>query len=107
MEALALGRPVISSCVAGVPELIEHGKCGWLITPGSLEDLTVTMAKVLRSPLEQLEQMGKTGNELVVQRHNITVETGKLAALFRSNGIEQFPLEDVLPKQKQSLIKLG
>ncbi len=96
MEALALGRPVISSCVAGVPELIEHGKCGWLITPGSLEDLTVTMGKVLQLPVEKLKQIGQTGGELVAQRHNITVETGKLAALFRSNQIERSPKQRII-----------
>ncbi|MDJ0615302.1 MAG: glycosyltransferase [Calothrix sp. MO_192.B10] len=99
MEALALGRPVISSCIAGVPELIEHGNCGWLITPGSLEDLTATMGKVLQLPVKKLQQMGQTGNELVAQRHNIAVETGKLAALFQSNEVK-----DLL---QQSSIRVG
>ena len=34
MEALALGRPVISTWVAGIPELVESGKCGWLVPAG-------------------------------------------------------------------------
>ncbi|MDJ0674961.1 MAG: oligosaccharide flippase family protein [Calothrix sp. MO_167.B42] len=87
MEALALGRPVISTCVAGVPELIEHGNCGWLITPGSLDDLTATMGKVLQLPVDKLKHMGTTGSELVAQRHNIAFETAKLAELFWCENI--------------------
>jgi glycosyltransferase involved in cell wall biosynthesis len=36
MEALALGRPVISTYVAGIPELVEPGVCGWLVSAGSV-----------------------------------------------------------------------
>ena len=39
MEALALGRPVISTYVAGIPELVEPGQCGWLVPAGSVEAL--------------------------------------------------------------------
>lgn len=35
MEALALGRPVISTYTAGIPELIKPGVNGWLVPPGS------------------------------------------------------------------------
>ncbi|MDJ0734017.1 MAG: glycosyltransferase [Nostocaceae cyanobacterium] len=84
MEALALGRPVITTHVAGVPELVEDRKCGWLVTPGSVEALTVAMRTALQSPVETLEQMGKAGATLIAQRHNITIEAEKLAALFQS-----------------------
>src|SRR5205807_4418120 len=30
MEALALARPVITTAIAGIPELVDNG-CGWLI----------------------------------------------------------------------------
>ena len=34
MEALALGRPVISTYIAGIPELVQPGVNGWLVPPG-------------------------------------------------------------------------
>ena len=43
MEALALNRPVISTYVAGIPELVEPGVCGWLVPPGSAESLAAAM----------------------------------------------------------------
>lgn len=85
MEALALGRPVISTYVAGIPELVEPGLCGWLVPPGSVESLTEAMRAALQWPVEKLEQMGKVGAFRVAQRHDAAIESSRLAALFRSN----------------------
>ena len=83
MEALALSRPVISTYVAGIPELVEPGRCGWLVPPGSVEFLKEAMRAALQLPVEKLEQMGRAGAERVAQRHDAAVEASKLAALFR------------------------
>ncbi len=83
MEALALGRPVISSYVAGIPELVEPGKSGWLVPAGSLQDLTATLKTALTTSVEQLEQMGKIGAAKVAENHNIKIEAEKLVALFQ------------------------
>lgn len=82
MEALALGRPVISTYVAGIPELVQPGICGWLVPPGSLEDLTAAIRTVLQLPVAELQQMGKVGAMRVAERHNASVEAKKLAMLF-------------------------
>lgn len=82
MEALALGRPVISTYVAGIPELIEPNICGWLVPPGSVDDLTEVMRIVLHKPLEELEKMGQDGAMRVAQQHNAVTEASKLADLF-------------------------
>jgi len=82
MEALALSRPVISTYVAGIPELVEPGICGWLMAPGSVEPLTAAMRAALQMPVEKLEQMGRMGAERVAQHHNAMFESSKLAALF-------------------------
>ncbi len=86
MESLALGRPVISTYVAGIPELVESNICGWLVSPSSVEVLVETMHAVLQMPVEKLETMGKIGAARVAQQHNATVEARKLAALFRASG---------------------
>ena len=86
MEALALSRPVVSTYVAGIPELVEPGICGYLVPPGSVEALTEAMDKILALPISTLEQMGKTGAQRVAQNHDITKEAQKLAALFQAVG---------------------
>ncbi len=35
MEAMAVGTPVISTTISGIPELIEHGVNGYLAVPGN------------------------------------------------------------------------
>jgi glycosyltransferase involved in cell wall biosynthesis len=84
MEALALQRPVISTYVAGIPELVEPGVCGWLVPPGSVEALTAAMRSALQTPLARLEEMGHIGAERVKSQHDISVEIGKLVGLFRA-----------------------
>jgi len=82
MEALALGRPVISTWVAGIPELVEPWVCGWLVPPGSAEALATAIRELLDTPLDELERMGKRGAERVAERHNIAVEARKLTTLI-------------------------
>jgi glycosyltransferase involved in cell wall biosynthesis len=82
MEALALGRPVISTPVAGIPELLQTGVNGWLVQPGSAEQLAAAMMEALTAPVEALARMGSAGAQAVAQRHNAASEAGKLRHLF-------------------------
>jgi glycosyltransferase involved in cell wall biosynthesis len=86
MEAFALSRPVISTYIAGIPELVEPGKNGWLVPAGSLEDLTLAMKTALTTPLEELTAMGKLGAAKVAEDHNINIEVQKLIDLFGSHS---------------------
>ena len=83
MEALALGRPVISTYIAGIPELVETGACGWLVPAGSVEELARVMREALASPVEELARMGREGARRVAERHDSRVEARKLSALFQ------------------------
>ncbi len=83
MEALALHRPVISTYIAGIPELVQPGKSGWLVPAGSVEDLAQAMRVALQTPHDQLAQMGETGAEIVAQNHNAQTEAAKLIKLFQ------------------------
>lgn len=82
MEALALGRPVVSTYVAGIPELVESGVCGWLVPPGSTDALVNALRSVLQATPEILTHMGRTGAERVARQHDATLEARQLAALF-------------------------
>jgi glycosyltransferase involved in cell wall biosynthesis len=83
MEAMALRRPVISTYVAGIPELVRPGEHGWLVPAGDVEALAAAMQACLASPVETLTRMGKAAREVVLERHNIDIEAAKLAAIFR------------------------
>jgi glycosyltransferase involved in cell wall biosynthesis len=81
-EAFALGRPVIGTYIAGTPELIEPGACGWLVPAGSVDALVEAMREALATPIPELERMGRDGFRRVSERHHARTEAGKLASLF-------------------------
>jgi glycosyltransferase involved in cell wall biosynthesis len=83
MEAFALGRPVISTFIAGIPELVESGVNGWLVPPGAVAPLADAMAEALTADPADLERMGRAGSKRVAQQHKITTEAEKLLDLFR------------------------
>jgi glycosyltransferase involved in cell wall biosynthesis len=50
MEALALGVPVVAPCVAGIPELVEHGVSGLTFPPGDWSKLAAALKQMLADP---------------------------------------------------------
>lgn len=64
IEALALGKPVVASRVAGVPELVEHGKSGVLFTPSKSDELEKVLEEILSSK-NTWSTMGETGRARV------------------------------------------
>ena len=86
MEAMALRRPVLTTYVAGIPELVEDGHNGWLFPAGSVEELADAMANCLSMDSDKLQVMGDAARERVLQRHDIDTEVAKLARHFRDAG---------------------
>jgi colanic acid/amylovoran biosynthesis glycosyltransferase len=83
MEALALRRPVITTYIAGIPELVKAGENGWLIPAGSICALTAAMEDCLARSSDEIERMGDAGRRIVIERHSIDIEAGKLANHIR------------------------
>ncbi len=81
MEAMALGRPVISTYIAGIPELVD-AECGWIIPAGDGEALTGAMRETLRASPERLAELGREGRARVEARHDVDKEAEKLGRLF-------------------------
>jgi colanic acid/amylovoran biosynthesis glycosyltransferase len=82
MEAMALRRPVISTYVAGIPELVHAGEHGWLVPAGDVEALASAMQQCLDAPPDVLAHMGQAAHERVSALHNVDTETSLLASLF-------------------------
>jgi glycosyltransferase involved in cell wall biosynthesis len=91
MEAFALGRPVISTYIAGIPELVEPGVCGWLVPPGEITDLKQAIRSVVQLPVSTLEKMGQAGKERVAHHHQANIEARKLAQLFQESITKSQP----------------
>ncbi len=82
MEAMALRRPVLSTYVAGIPELVIPGENGWLIPAGSIDLLVEGMKEVLDAPADVLRELGEHAQQRVFARHDIHAEADKLKRHF-------------------------
>jgi glycosyltransferase involved in cell wall biosynthesis len=85
MEAFAVGRPVLSTFIAGIPELVGPDN-GWLVPAGSKEALTQALLAVLEAPIGDLEAMAARGRAAVREQHSVITEATKLAAHILSRG---------------------
>ena len=83
MEALALQRPVISTYVAGIPELVDDG-CGWMVPAGSVDALVEAMTAALSADASVLARKGEEGRRRVVERHDARVAAAILHDAFRA-----------------------
>ena len=82
MEAMALRRPVISTYVAGIPELVIPGENGWLVPSGDVEALARAMRVCLDTPTDEMARLGASAHRRVIARHEVDRESAKLAQLF-------------------------
>ena len=46
-ECMALGTPVVASDIAGIPELLDRGRCGMLVPPGNIQELANAIEALL------------------------------------------------------------
>jgi colanic acid/amylovoran biosynthesis glycosyltransferase len=86
MEAMALQRPVVTTYVAGIPELVEPGRSGWLVPAGDVDALVQALRHCLQTPDAELTAIGARARERVAQLHDIDKEAAILEGHFAACG---------------------
>lgn len=81
MEAMATGRPVISTYHSGIPELVVHKETGYLVPERSPTQLGKMINHVLDSQ-DEWNQMAARAREKVERNHNIDKQRAKLEDLY-------------------------
>jgi colanic acid/amylovoran biosynthesis glycosyltransferase len=81
LEALALERPVVTTTVAGIPELVDEG-CGRIVSPGDATALTQGLRDILRADAATLAEMGRVGRARVARHHDLATLASTLRGLF-------------------------
>ena len=81
MEAFALGRPVIATYIAGIPELVDSD-CGWLAPAGDVDALVAAMRAALDASPQRLADMGREARRRGVERHDVAKSARQLKGLF-------------------------
>ena len=70
LEAMASARPVVSTRLAGIPELVVDGQTGMLVSPGDSAALTQALERFLRDPELRL-RFGHAGRQRIEQHFRI------------------------------------
>jgi glycosyltransferase involved in cell wall biosynthesis len=84
IEAMAAGRPVVSTQLAGIPESVVHGETGSLVPP---ED-TMALAEALRQLIDDAKlrlRYGCAGRARIEQRFRIEQTVGPLIELLQKS----------------------
>ena len=70
LEAMSIGRPIITTNVPGCKETVVHGKNGYIVKMKSSNELVKAMSKMINN-VKQLQKMGSYSRKLVAERFNV------------------------------------
>ena len=81
-EAMACGKPLIGTRVGGIPELIDHGRSGFLVDRRDTAAMTERILELLRDP-DLRRRMGEAGRQIAVEKFNHKKNVAQLVELYR------------------------
>ncbi|MCK5845324.1 MAG: glycosyltransferase family 4 protein [Victivallales bacterium] len=83
LEAMSMGLPVISSRMAGVPEIVFNGETGYMTEPGDVDGLVDAVVK-LWSDQKAYKKMGENARELMATKFDKKNQFGEFLEFFRA-----------------------
>lgn len=82
IEAMAAGKPVVSTQVGGVGDLVQHGQSGVLVPPQDPQALADGILQVLALSRQERLKMGAAGRASVYPKYDITALVGNIESLY-------------------------
>lgn len=84
MEALAVARPVITTFIAGIPELVRPNDNGWLVPAGDVNSLAKAIDECMRLDVKTIAEMGERGRAAVLEQYNVVTEARRLLEFIQT-----------------------
>lgn len=91
MEAMSCGLPVVASRLSGIPELVEDGVSGILVTPGDASAVASAIRRLADDPARRA-QMGAAARERVVRDFDLITNTRRIIERVGQTGRAGLPL---------------
>jgi glycosyltransferase involved in cell wall biosynthesis len=88
MEAMASGRPVVATRIAGIPELVEDGTSGLLVAAGNLSELVGALERLAAAP-DLRAEMGVAGRKKIEESFDARRCAAQVAEVFKEMASSQ------------------
>ncbi len=81
MEAMACGKPVVSTDLPSLREFIVSGENGWLVPVHQVSPLAEAINQLLAQP-DQAAEFGRKAHQVVAEKANLEVEMQRMEAMY-------------------------
>lgn len=81
LEAMAAGLPIVSSKIAGIPDMVTDGQQGFLVSSGNVPALAKALSILLESETIRVE-MGKKAAERAAREYDLSVGVSNFRKLY-------------------------
>jgi colanic acid/amylovoran biosynthesis glycosyltransferase len=83
LEAQSCGIPVVSTLHAGIPEVVDDGRSGFLVPEADVAAMAARIEQLSESRSRR-EEMGMAGRAIVTEKHDIRKLNQKLLEIYQS-----------------------
>ncbi len=83
LEALAHGRPVVATDVGDTGKLVRDGSWGWLVSPDDARSFAEALTKLVATPRDELNAMGRRGAEFVLENYSTSRLVNRTMDVYR------------------------
>ena len=92
LEAMATARPIVSTRLAAVPEIVRDGESGLLVAPGDVEGIANALESLLRDP-QLRARLGAAGRRNVEESFDVDKTAVQLLDLLEAAAVPRAPLQ--------------
>jgi glycosyltransferase involved in cell wall biosynthesis len=92
LEAMATARPVVSTRLAAIPEIVRDGESGLLVSPGDVEGLANALQSLLRDP-QLRARFSAAGRHIVEEKFDVDKSAAQLLKLFEAAAVPRVPVQ--------------
>ncbi|MGE0083156.1 MAG: glycosyltransferase family 4 protein [Desulfococcaceae bacterium] len=85
IEAMSAGLPCIATAVGGVPEVLDYGKYGCLVTACDISQMRESLRELIANP-DRRESLGKAARQRVIEKYSLEQMIQAYEFLYRNAG---------------------